>query len=106
LRAADSVQLLRCPAEFEREMGCTAAELVHWLPGAAQPHPVRPCAGGADIDLEGGRLCLRWEALPPRRIALLSVPRLRLRFAFEGVDEAARLRFMRRFDLYTQRGGG
>jgi hypothetical protein len=51
-------------------------------------------------------LRLRWHALPPRRIALLSVPRLRLCFVFEGVDEAARLRFMRRFDLYTQRGGG
>lgn len=101
------MQLLQCPAEFEREMGCTAAELVHWLPGAAAPHPVRQRADGADIALDaGGRLSLRWEALPPRRIALLSVPRLRLRFAFEGVDEAARLRFMHRFDLYTQRGGG
>lgn len=102
------MQLLQCPAEFEREMGCTAAELVHWLPGAAAPHTVRQCADGADIALDdaGGRLGLRWEALPPRRIALLSVPRLRLRFAFEGVDEAARLRFMHRFDLYTQRGGG
>lgn len=101
------MQLLQCPAEFEREMGCTAAELVHWLPGAAAPHAVRQRADGADIALEeGGQLSLRWEALPPRRIALLSVPRLRLRFAFEGVDEAARLRFMRRFDLYTQRGGG
>lgn len=87
-------------------MGCTAAELGHWLPGAAAPHPVRPQPGGACIDLDAGCLRLHWEALPPRRIALLSVPRLRLRFAFDGVDEAARVRFMRRFDLYTQRGGG
>ncbi|WP_232540198.1 hypothetical protein [Azohydromonas aeria] len=95
-----------CPAEFEREMGCTAAELGHWLPGAAAPHPVRTQPNGADIDIDAGCLRLRWEALAPRRIALLSVPRLQLRFAFEGVDEAARVRFMRRFDLYTQRGGG
>lgn len=100
------MQLPGCPAEFEREMGCTPAELAHWLPGAAAPHRVSPRADGADVALEGGCLRLRWQALPPRRIALLSVPRLRLRFAFEGVDEAARLRFMRRFDLYTQRGGG
>jgi hypothetical protein len=100
------VQLQQCPAEFEREMGCTAADLGQWLPGAAQPHPVQRDAAGADIALDGGCLRLRWEALPPRRIALLNLPRLRLRFAFEGVDEATRLRFMRRFDLYTQRGGG
>jgi hypothetical protein len=100
------VRLLQCPAEFEREMGCTAAELGHWLPGAAAPHAVSVQSDGADVALEGGCLRLRWEALAPRRIALLSVPRLRLRFAFEGVDEAARLRFMHRFDLYTQRGGG
>jgi hypothetical protein len=100
------MRLQRCPAEFEREMGCTVAELGQWLPGAAGPHPVQGHADGADIALDGGRLRLRWEALPPRRIALLSLPRLRLCFAFEGVDEAARLRFMHRFDLYTQRGGG
>jgi hypothetical protein len=95
-----------CPAEFERELGCTAAELGHWLPGAAAPHPVRVQRDGAEVAINGGCLRLRWETLAPRRIALLSVPRLRLRFAFEGVDEPARLRFMRRFDLYTQRGGG
>ncbi|NML14734.1 hypothetical protein HHL10_07065 [Azohydromonas sp. G-1-1-14] len=87
-------------------MGCTVAELGHWLPGAAQPHAVELRADGADVSLDAGRLRLRWEALAPRRIALLSLPRLRLRFAFEGVDEPARVRFMRRFDLYTQRGGG
>lgn len=95
-----------CPAEFEREMGCTPAELSQWLPGAAAPCPVSPRADGADVAVEGGQLRLRWRALPPRCIALLSVPRLWLRFAFEGVDEPARLRFMQRFDLYTQRGGG
>ena len=100
------MRILSCPAEFEREMGCTPAELALWLPGAAAPFAVSPRADGADVALEEGRLRLHWEMLPPRRIALLSVPRLRLRFAFEGVDEPARLRFMHRFDLYTQRGGG
>jgi hypothetical protein len=103
----DGVRLPSCPAEFEREMGCTVAELRQWLPGAAQPQSVQPRGDGGDVAIEGGgRLRLRWEALPPRRIALLSVPRLRLGFAFEGVDEAGRQRFMHRFDLYTQRGGG
>jgi len=32
--------------------------------------------------------------------------RLGVRFEFEGVDADARLRFMQRFDLTMQRGGG
>jgi len=39
-------------------------------------------------------------------IALMRLPRLALRFAFSGVSEAERHAFMKRFDLYTQRGGG
>jgi hypothetical protein len=34
------------------------------------------------------------------------MPRLVVRFRFAGVDEAARHSFMKRFDLYMQRGGG
>lgn len=94
------------PASFEREMGCTAAELRGWLPGACAPHPVRECEGGADIAIGSGKLRLRWQPLPPRRIALLSVPRLQVRFDFDALDAAARAAFMQRFDLYTRRGGG
>jgi len=39
-------------------------------------------------------------------IALLRLQRLAVAFTFEGVDEAARQRFMKRFDLTMQRGGG
>lgn len=42
----------------------------------------------------------------PRVIAQIRLPRLAVRFDFNGVAEAERLRFMQRFDLYTQRGGG
>jgi hypothetical protein len=34
------------------------------------------------------------------------MPRLLVRFRFAGVDEVARNTFMKRFDLYMQRGGG
>lgn len=98
--------LSACPAAFEREMGCTAEELLKWLPGATGGCALALRPGAADVAVGDGALRLRWQPLPPRRIALLSVPRLAVRFEFEAVDEAARLRFMRRFDLYTQRGGG
>jgi hypothetical protein len=94
------------PLVFEREMGCTADELRGWLPGACGERPIAWREQGAEIALDGGTVSLDWLALDPRRIALITLPRLRVRFAAQGVDEAAWQRFMRYFDLYTQRGGG
>jgi len=94
------------PAAFEREMGCTAAELASWLPGASGDRPLTPTDNGAVIAIDDGRLTLTWRELPPRRIALMTLPRLHVGFAFLGVADDTRLRFMRFFDLYTQRGGG
>jgi hypothetical protein len=34
------------------------------------------------------------------------LPRLHVSFSFDGVGDAQRARFMKRFDLYTHRGGG
>jgi hypothetical protein len=94
------------PAAFEREMGCTAAELRAWLPAASAGHAIEWRDDGAVIEIGAGRATLRWQVLPARRIALISLPRLRLIFETEGVADDAWQRFMRRFDLYTQRGGG
>ena len=44
--------------------------------------------------------------LPPHRIALVSLPHLRVTYRFDGVGEAERVAFMRYFDLFMQRGGG
>jgi hypothetical protein len=94
------------PLTFEREMGCTADELCGWLPGASGCRAVTWRDGGADVAIDGGVLKLCWQPLPPRRIALLTMPRLHVRFQAHSVDEGAWQRFMRHFDLYTQRGGG
>ena len=101
---------------FEREHGCTDAEWRGWLPGAVGPHALslRGGPGGqgapgspeARITLTQGSLHLAWETLPPRRIALISMPRMAVRYRFEGVAPDARQSFMRYFDLYMQRGGG
>ena len=93
-------------AQFEREMGCTDAELLRWLPGAAGPHALQMGDRSAAITIDAGRLQLRWSVLPARHIALIRLPRLAVSFSFEDVAEASRQRFMRHFDLYTQRGGG
>ena len=52
------------------------------------------------------RLALQWQVQPPRVIALIRLPVLRMHFQFQGLSADERLIFMRRFDLYTQRGGG
>jgi hypothetical protein len=91
---------------LEREMGCTPAELRGWLAAVNGEAPLRWRDGGAEVGLGTGWLRLDWQPLPPRRIARLELPRLRLRFAFEGVADDERRRWLRRFDLHTRRGGG
>ena len=93
-------------AQFEREMGCTEAELRQWLPGAARGREVDLSTASANVAIDAGRLALRWQTLPARQIALVRLPRLHVEFEFVDVSEAARQEFMRYFDLYTLRGGG
>jgi hypothetical protein len=95
------------PRAFEREMGCTEAEWLSWLPRAVHGHALDLGAGRATAAIGAGALQLSWQVLPPRQIGLARLPRLAAQFAFdERVDEAVRQAFMRTFDLYMQRGGG
>lgn len=64
------------------------------------------CVDIQNTDGSQGQLNLRWQEAPPRRIALMRIPRLLVSFQFEGLDDGQRYTFMRRFDLYMQRGGG
>jgi hypothetical protein len=94
------------PEAFDREMGCTEAELLQYLPGAVQGRSVEAGDGQATVVIDSGRLGLTWQTLPPRQIALMRIPRLAVSFRFSAIEEASRQSFMRYFDLYTQRGGG
>jgi hypothetical protein len=95
--------------QFDREMGCTVSEWLMWLPAAmgdavwAQQgdavHASLPAVPGARLDIS-------WRVGEPRRIALMVMPRLHVRFDFTGMNDAQRYTFMKRFDLYMQRGGG
>jgi hypothetical protein len=109
------------PAAFDREMGCSEAEWLGWLPEATAPHRLSLHQGGAAVftatpmrkalgaSLDGGYtplLELTWRVLPARRIALLEISRLHVSFQFKGLDAQGRADFMQRFDLTMQRGGG
>lgn len=91
---------------FEREMGCTEAEWLRWLPNAIGDNFWKQQTGSAGVRIGDGALGLKWEVMPPRVIALVQMPRMKVSFRFAGVDEATRQTFMKRFDLYMQRGGG
>ncbi|MEA3395467.1 MAG: hypothetical protein U9R55_12640 [Pseudomonadota bacterium] len=94
------------PERFERDMACTETEWLQWLPRAVGPHACQVSGTSAQVAIGEGELRLTWQVMPPRVIALLRLPRLRLDFAFSRLDDAQRHAFMKRFDLYTQRGGG
>ena len=92
-------------------MGCTEPEWLGWLPAAIGAHTWTLAPHSADVTIqhdgqEIGHLRIRWRVGEPRVIALVRMPRLLVDFAFEGLDDAQRYRFMRRFDLYMHRGGG
>jgi hypothetical protein len=91
---------------FERDYACTEAEWLGWLPVAVQQRPCALQPSGADVQLGAHTLALRWQPLPPRRIALLTLPRLLVRFDFGATPAVERAAFLRHFDLATQRGGG
>jgi hypothetical protein len=94
------------PERFEREMGCTEAEWLMWLPNAIGDQHWKLQTNSAGVRIGDGALGLRWHTGEPRVIALLRLPRLLVRFRFAGLDEAERYAFMKRFDLYMHRVGG
>jgi hypothetical protein len=94
------------PAHFERDMGCTEPEWLGWLPAAMGDVVWQRHGPGLTAQLASGRLRIDWYAGAPRVIALMRIPRLHVRFDFDQVSDDERHRFMKRFDLYMQRGGG
>ncbi|MCU0955777.1 MAG: hypothetical protein MUF55_00220 [Hydrogenophaga sp.] len=96
------------PETFERVMGCTETELVSWLPRALPEAElsVDAPAGHSVATWAGGSLELRWNTLPPRRIALLEIPQLKVHFVYRDLNDEQRYRLQKCFDLQTHRGGG
>ena len=96
------------PYEFalQREMGCTREEFVRWLPGATRHATMRLHPEKAVIRTGNVKVEISFIQAPPRRIALVSMPVLKVTFRFSGAGADAYRDFMRYFDLYTKRGGG
>jgi hypothetical protein len=98
-------------ASFTRQMGCTEAEWLGWLPAAIGAHVWHRDASRLTVQIEQpdqttGVLTVSWQIEPVRRIALIQMPCLQVRFDFVNMNDVQRYTFMRRFDLYMHRGGG
>lgn len=89
-------------------MGCTVDDLLRSLPLAVAGSRLSIDAAqrGACAEFSDGSLRLTWHATTERRIALLTIPCLQVRFQYSGLSAARRHEIQRRFDLATQRGGG
>lgn len=87
-------------------MGCTEAEWLGWLPAALGDNAWQQGGASVQAAIGPGLLQIHWQPAPPRLLGAARIPRLLVRFAFTGLDEGQRYAFMKRFDLYMQRGGG
>lgn len=94
------------PERFEREMACTEADWLRLLPDAIGEHHWKHQGQTVGVRIGDGALGLKWQVAEPRAIALVRMPRLLVSFRFGGVDDDTRNAFMKRFDLFMQRGGG
>lgn len=96
------------PEHFDRAMGCTAAELISWLPRSLPDAQlaIDTALGCCVATWPEGSLRMQWTILPERCIALLRIPQLQVHFVFQGLDGAARYARQKYFDLHTHRGGG
>lgn len=91
---------------LHRDMGCTRAEFIDWVPGAIRQAPFQIDGDLVTVTTHGGRVQICLEEKQPRCIALIALPVLGVTFCFRGLDEPARNDFLAHFDLYTRRGGG
>lgn len=96
--------------QFDRNMGCTSADLMRWLPQAlGELHANTSLVVDGQVLKEATQPQLRifGSSQPVRKIALLEIPvlQVRLQFPDDWSHEDCEAVLIR-FDLYTRRGGG
>jgi hypothetical protein len=93
------------PDHVEKLMSLTPQEFIDTL--ARLSPSTRDFAGAHVLPVAGGTV--RIEFTPQTSVTLgglLALPRAKVTISFDGVDNAARDAFLKRFELAFQRGGG
>ena len=91
---------------LHRQMTCTRAEFMSWLPGATRHAPVRIDGNTVTIVVSGGSVRIALAERPPRPAGSMALPVLEISIRFIDLDDRVRDDFLAYFDLYTRRGGG
>ncbi len=91
---------------FSREMGFTREEFFRLLPNALNGRPHQLDASGVSVEAVPGSVRIDVGEQQYRHIASISMPYVKVDFAFSDESDADRIEFMRYFDLRYQRGGG
>tara|TARA_B110000503_G_C7120564_1_gene402328 strand:+ start:704 stop:1003 length:300 start_codon:yes stop_codon:yes gene_type:complete len=94
------------PERFERVIWITEEEWLRCLPDAIGDYFSKLHANSAGVRIDEGALGLTWEVALPKKMGLISFPRLVVKFRFAGLDDGQRFKFMKRFDLFMHKGGG
>lgn len=96
--------------QINRVMGCTVEDLLRWFPVAmGELHSRTSLEIDGNILIPGKNPLIEISGFsrPARTIALLSIPVLDLQIRFsEFLSALERDEAIKRFDLYTRRGGG
>lgn len=96
--------------QLERSMGCTSADLLRWLPQALGDlywSTTLVIDGETFLDVKNPQLSIYGVKQAPRKIALLQIPVLEVKFQFSSRWTKMECEaVLNRFDLYTRRGGG
>lgn len=92
------------PESFDREIGCSEKEWLAWLPHAMGSHAYALVGNALTAPMATGQLRLSWRPVASAGPVTAASPRLRVSYRFSGLDALHRYRFMKNFDLFTQRG--
>ena len=89
-----------------KDMGASWADFLRLLPLALRGWPYEVAGRAVEVGTPERGVAIAVEDLPPRRIALLEIARLRVALTFRGLDAGERAAFLAQFDRAFQRGGG
>jgi hypothetical protein len=93
------------PDAIEREVWATRAEFRHGL-ALAFPSGVSERDGIITVVADPAAIEIALTELPPRAIALLNMPRMKVRILMTAGTPEQRQAMLARMDLAMQRGGG
>ena len=91
---------------FTQELGVSEEEFFRLLPAAIGHREFARDERTVRMEVDGHVVTLELGSEEVRRLGSLELPYLEVTFRFFGLPAEAEARFMDRFELYFQRGGG